>query len=100
MSHVRFVLCVAGGLLTAWPARLAASCRIANDTGYNFVVASGNVANQRVGPHATTTIEAGKVQGKTAEGKQISGVCKDGGDLVVKERNGVPLLQAQPKKKK
>ena len=84
-------------LLTDTPA--AASCRIKNETGYTFAVASGNVPNQKVGAHATTTIAAGKVQGRSDDGKTISGVCKDGGDLVIKEKNGVPLLGAAPKKK-
>src|SRR5579871_1924468 len=77
----------------------AASCRIKNETSYTFAVASGNVPNQRVGARATTTIAPGKVQGRSDEGKTISGVCKDGGDLVIKEKNGVPLLGAAPKKK-
>ena len=81
----------------------AASCLIKNETGYAFTVASGNVANQRVGAHATTTIAPGKVQGRTEEGKTISGVCKDGSNLLIREKNGVPLLgaaQAAPNKKK
>ena len=77
----------------------AASCRIKNETGYTFSVASGNVPNQKVGARATTTIAPGKVQGRSDDGKTISGVCKDGGDLVIKEKNGVPLLGAAPKKK-
>jgi hypothetical protein len=77
----------------------AASCRIKNETGYTFAVASGNVPNQKVGARATTTIAPGKVQGRSDDGKTISGVCKDGGDLVIKEKNGVPLLGAAPKKK-
>jgi hypothetical protein len=84
-------------LLAGAPA--AASCRIKNETGYTFAVASGNVPNQKVGARATTTIAPGKVQGRSDEGKTISGVCKDGGDLVIKEKNGVPLLGAAPKKK-
>jgi hypothetical protein len=82
-------------LLLAPPA--VASCRITNETGYTFAVASGNVPNQKVGARATTTIAPGKVQGRSEEGKTISGVCKDGGDLVIKEKNGVPLLGAAPK---
>jgi hypothetical protein len=68
----------------------AASCRIKNETGHSFAVASGNAAG------ATTTIAPGKVQGRSDDGKTISGVCKDGGDLVIKEKNGVPLLGAAP----
>ena len=56
------------------------------------------MSNQRVRAHATATIEAGKIQGKSDEGKTISGACKDGGDLVIQEKNGVPLLL--PKKKR
>ena len=74
----------------------AASCRIKNETGHSFAVASGNVPNQRVAAGATTTIAPGKVQGRSDDGKTISGVCKDGGDLVIKEKNGVPLLGAAP----
>ncbi len=77
----------------------AASCRIKNETGYTFAVASGNVPNPRVGARATTTIAPGKVQGRSDEGKTIRGVCKDGGDLVIKEKNGVPVLGAARKKK-
>jgi hypothetical protein len=96
---------VLGGLLfgsiVALGARsAAASCLIKNETGYAFTVASGNVPNQRVGAHATTTIAPGKVQGRTEEGKTISGVCRDGSNLLIKEKNGVPLLGAAPNKKK
>jgi hypothetical protein len=55
------------------------------------------VSNQKVRGHSTTTIEAGKIQGRSEEGKTISGSCKDGADLVIQEKNGVPLLM--PKKK-
>ncbi|HXT98274.1 MAG TPA: hypothetical protein VN853_18395 [Polyangia bacterium] len=86
-----------GGLLLIGAAPVAASCRIKNETATTFMVASGNTANQRVGAHATTTIAPGKVQGRSDDGKEIAGVCKDGGDLVIKEKNGVPLLGAAPK---
>jgi hypothetical protein len=92
-----------GGLVAAIAAPAAASCLIKNETGYAFTVASGNVANQRIGAHATTTIAPGKVQGRTEEGKTISGVCKDGSNLLIKEKNGVPLLgtpAVTPNKKK
>ena len=69
-----------------------ASCVVTNETGFEFVVSSGNSANQKVAPHATTTIEAGKISGKSPEGRTISGSCKDGARLVVQEKNGVPLL--------
>jgi hypothetical protein len=101
---MRTIGTVAAGLLLGHFVLLAdrpasASCRIKNETGYTFAVASGNVPNQKVGARATTTIAPGKVQGRSDEGKTISGVCKDGGDLVIKEKNGVPLLGAAPKKK-
>ena len=89
-----FALALGVAFLAA-PAR--ASCVVKNETGYEFVVSSGNSPNQKVGAHATTTIEAGKISGKSAEGKTISGSCKDGARLVVIEKNGVPLLM--PKKK-
>jgi hypothetical protein len=87
-----------GGALLSAPA--SASCVVTNQTAYQFVVASGNAPNQRVGAHATTTIEAGKISGKSAEGKTIAGACKDGASLVVLEKNGVPLLMPKPKNKK
>ena len=93
MSRTLLIICVAGGLLAIGGSRAAASCRVSNETGYSFTVASGNVSNQRVGAHTTTTIAAGKIQGKSDEGKTISGSCKDGGDLVIQEKNGVPLAE-------
>ena len=88
-----------GGLLLLGAAPVSASCRITNETATSFTVASGNTPNQRVNAHATTTIAPGKVQGHSEDGKTISGVCKDGGDLVIKEKNGVPLLGPAPKAK-
>jgi hypothetical protein len=96
MSRASIIIGVASGLLLGAGARAAASCRVSNETGYTFIVSSGNAANQRVRAHATSAIEAGKIQGKSDEGKTISGSCKDGGELVIQEKNGVPLLQ--PKK--
>ena len=86
-------------VLLLFDAPAAASCRIKNETGYTFAVASGNVPNQKVGAGATTTIAPGKVQGRSDDGKTISGVCKDGGDLVIQEKNGVPLLLPRGSKK-
>jgi hypothetical protein len=97
MSRLKLLVYVAGGLLAMGASRASASCRIANETGYSFTVSSGNVSNQRVGAHTTTSIAAGKIMGKSDDGKTISGACKDGGDLIVKEKNGVPLLM--PRKK-
>jgi hypothetical protein len=93
MSRVFVIICVAGGLSVAGASRAAASCRVTNETGYTFTVSSGNASNQRVRAHGTAAIEAGKIQGKSEEGKTISGSCKDGGEMVIREKNGVPLLQ-------
>ncbi len=97
MSRLTVLICAVSSLLAVAGSRALASCRVNNQTGYSFTVSSGNVSNQRVGAHTTTTIEAGKIQGKSPEGKTISGSCKDGGDLVIQEKNGVPLLM--PRKK-
>ena len=97
MSRLALIIGVASGLLVAGESTAAAACRVTNETGYTFTVSSGNAANQRVRAHATAAIEAGKIQGKSDDGKTISGSCKDGGELVILEKNGVPLLQ--PKKK-
>jgi hypothetical protein len=97
MSRLIVLVSALSGLLAAGGSRALASCRVTNQTGYSFTVSSGNVSNQRVGAHTTTSIEAGKIQGKSPEGKTISGSCKDGGDLVIQEKNGVPLLL--PRKK-
>jgi hypothetical protein len=97
MSRLAVSVWVVSGLLAAGGSRAAASCRVTNQTAYTFTVASGNVSNQRVRGNSTTTIEAGKIQGRSDEGKTISGSCKDGGDLVIQEKNGVPLLM--PRKK-
>jgi hypothetical protein len=92
----RMTLCLLiGGTLSLPAAPAAASCRISNQTKYAFTVDSGNVASQRIGANAITTVAAGKIQGKSPEGKTISGSCKDGGDLVILEKNGVPLLQSR-----
>jgi hypothetical protein len=96
MSRLAVTICVASGLLGAG-SRATASCRVTNETSYTFTVSSGNAPNQRVRAHATSAIEAGKIQGKSDEGKTISGSCRDGGEMVILEKNGVPLLQ--PKKK-
>ena len=96
MSRAGLVLVLVSGMsLVAAAAR--ASCVVTNETAFEFVVSSGNAADQKIAPHATTTIEAGKIVGKSPEGRIISGSCKDGARMVVREKNGVPLLL--PKKK-
>lgn len=71
----------------------SASCRIHNDTGFDFKVESGNTSNQSVGAHTTTSIAAGTIKGEDKKaGKTISGSCKDGDELEVKDDHGVPVL--------
>ena len=73
---------------TAW-----AGCRISNQTKWDFTVESGNTSNQRVGPNTTTSIAAGKIKGVDKKaGKTISGSCKDGDRLEVKDERGIPVL--------
>jgi len=75
------------------PLAVHASCRIHNDTGWEFKVESGNTSNQSVGAHTTTSIAAGKIKGVDAKsGKTISGSCKDGDSLEVKDDHGIPVL--------
>jgi hypothetical protein len=69
-----------------------ASCSIHNDTPWAFVVTSGNTSNQTVGSHTQTHIAAGKIIGKSKEGKTIGGFCKDGDTLEIKNEKGVPIL--------
>jgi hypothetical protein len=98
-SKARWIAAAAlGGALAVLGGTATASCLVKNETGFSFVVSSGNVSDQKVNPHATTTIEAGKVSGKSPEGRTIAGTCKDGSSLVIIEQNGVPLLKPKPKK--
>jgi hypothetical protein len=69
-----------------------AGCDIHNDTPWSFVVTSGNTSNQVVGSHTQTAIAAGKIVGKSKEGKTIGGFCKDGDKLEIKNERGVPVL--------
>jgi len=69
-----------------------AGCSIHNDTKYSFTVTSGNTSNQSVGAHTQTSIAAGKIVGKSKEGKTIGGFCKDGDRLEIEEEQGVPIL--------
>ncbi len=71
----------------------SAGCRIHNDTGFDFKVESGNTSNQSVGAHTTTTIASGTIKGVDAKaGKSISGSCKDGDELEIKDDHGVPVM--------
>jgi hypothetical protein len=72
-----------------------ANCRIHNDTNYSFTVESGNTSNQSVGAHTETSIAAGKIIGRSKEGKTVSGFCKDGDHVEIKDDHGVPILVAK-----
>src|SRR5262245_44489384 len=70
-----------------------ASCRISNTTKWDFTIESGNTSNQRVGPNTTTSIAAGRIKGVDKKsGKSISGTCKDGDALEIKDDGGIPVL--------
>jgi hypothetical protein len=97
---MRITSVLMGGLLLMGAAPVSASCLIKNETGTSFLVDSGNTANQPVNAHAATTIAPGQVLGHSADGKEIAGVCKDGGNLVIRDRNGVPLLGPASKKRR
>ena len=82
--------------LTVAAHEASASCRIHNDTAWDFKVESGNTSNQSVGAHTTTSIAAGKIKGVDEKsGKSISGQCKDGDSLEVKDDHGVPVLSVK-----
>jgi hypothetical protein len=79
---------------TTFVGAAAASCRIHNDTGYDFKVESGNTSNQSVGAHTTTSIAPGKILAKDEKtGKSFGGSCKEGDSLEVTEENGVVIMQ-------
>ena len=92
MAKRKLLAMLVGATVGLAAARAGASCLVTNETALEFVVSSGNKPDQKVGAHATTTIEAGKISGKSPEGRTISGSCKDGARLVIIEKNGVPLL--------
>ena len=92
MTRPRIASAVAGAALLLGAVPAFATCRIANETKYSFTITSGNVSNQRVGAHTITTIQAGKILGKSDDGKGIGGFCKDGDELVVKDEKGIPIL--------
>jgi hypothetical protein len=74
----------------------SAGCSIHNDTGWDFKVESGNTSNQSVSAHSTTSIAAGKIVGKDEKsGKTVSGFCKNGDSLEIKDDHGVPVLSAK-----
>jgi len=91
MSRLMIAVLAAGSALVA-PRLAAASCSIHNDTNYSFTVESGNTSNQSVGSHTQTSIAAGKIVGRSKEGKTVGGFCKDGDSLEIKDDHGVPVL--------
>jgi len=75
-----------------------AGCRIHNDTGFDFKVESGNTSNQSVGPHTTTSIASGTIKGVDAKaGKSVSGSCKEGDEVEIKDDHGTPVLSTKKK---
>ncbi len=72
-----------------------AGCSIHNDTKYAFTVTSGNTSNQSVGAHTETSIAAGKIIGRSKEGKTVSGFCRDGESVEIKDDHGVPILMSK-----
>jgi hypothetical protein len=78
--------------LAATAGLASATCAIHNDTKWDFVVESGNTSNQHVGGHTQTSIAAGKVIGKSKDGKTFSASCKDGDKLELSDDHGVPVV--------
>jgi hypothetical protein len=96
MPILRTIASTAAALTVAVTAHAAlASCRVHNDTNYSFTVESGNTSNQSVGSHTETSIAPGKIIGRSKEGKTVSGFCKDGDRLEIKDDHGVPILMNQ-----
>lgn len=77
----------------ASPSAAFATCRIKNDTGWDFTIESGNTSGQRVGPRTTTSIAPGKIKGKSKEGKTVGGSCKSGDNVVITADGDVPILE-------
>ena len=92
MSKILIASVLAAGSAVLVPRLALASCRIHNDTGYSFTVESGNTSNQSVGSHTETSIAAGKIIGRSKEGKTVGGFCKDGEQLEIKDDHGVPII--------
>ena len=86
---MRFLLAAAVALSAA-PA--FARCNIHNDSGESFTITSGNVSNQRIGSHTTSSIAAGTIAAKADSGKSVGGSCKDGDSVEIKEQGGVLVL--------
>jgi hypothetical protein len=91
---MKTLIAIAAAVTTLTVAHAAwAGCRIHNETKWSFKIESGNTSNQSVGSNTTTTIAAGKIKGVDAKaGKTISGSCKDGDTLQIKDEKGIPVL--------
>ena len=81
---------------TAIAGTASASCRIHNDTKWDFKVESGNTSNQSVGAHTTTSIAAGKIKAVDEKsGKSVGGSCKDGESVEITDDHGTPVLSVK-----
>lgn len=90
MHRILFAFVAAALPVSAW-----AGCGIHNDTGYSFKIESGNVSNQSVGAHTTTSIAAGTIIAKTSDGKTVTGACKEGDKIEIVEEKGALVLKPQ-----
>ena len=88
---MRLVLLSLPALALATPA--FARCDIHNDTSESFTISSGNVSNQRVGSHTSTTINAGTIIAKADSGKSAGGSCKDGDKIEIVLDGGVLVIK-------
>ncbi len=91
--HLLFKLTLTVAL--ASPSTAFATCRIKNDTAWDFTIESGNTSGQRVGPRTTTSIAPGKIRGKSKEGKTVGGSCKSGDNLVITADRDIPILEVK-----
>ncbi len=86
-------LFIAAAAVSVFSAEAFASCKVQNRTKYDFTVTSGNTSNQKLRGRSSMSIASGTITGKSPEGKTISGSCKDGDDLVIEEKRGVPVME-------
>lgn len=91
-----FRFAVVFAALAVVPASSAwARCSIKNETSHSFKVESGNVSNQSVGAHTSTTIAPGTVIAKTDDGKTVTGSCSSGDRVKIVEEKGALILKPQ-----
>ncbi len=91
---MRHALALAAAAATlAFAGAAAARCDIRNETSTSFTIESGNVGNQRVGGHTTTSIQHGKIVFKSDDGKAGGGSCTDGQKIkIVKAGDGYAIM--------